>query len=114
MLVHALIMTTYPEIACSYEQFDDENQFKPIRLACTVSIEEVSAMYGQLSGVVTYHTQYTDMNGVAIKLVFGLGAEVAVNAIIGLQTFPKWKASINVGRDMFIMTLLNLSFASFM
>jgi hypothetical protein len=109
-LVHEWIMTTFPEIVCSYEQFDDENPFEPLRLACAVTIEDITATYGQLSGVVTYHTQYKDKHGVAIKLAFGLGAEVAVNAITGLPTLRKWQASIDIGKDMFVSTLLDLSF----
>ena len=54
--------------------------------------------------------QYKDKHGVAIKLAFGLGAEVAVNAIIGLPTLRKWQASIDIGRDTFVSTLLELSF----
>jgi hypothetical protein len=102
LLLHEWIMTTYPEIVCSYEQFDDENPFEPLRLACAVSIEDVTATYGQLTSIVTYHTQYKNKNGDAIKLSFGLGAEVAVNAIIGLPTLRKWGASIDIGRDTFI------------
>ena len=71
---------------------------------------EVTATYGQLTGVVTYHTQYKDTKGDSIKLSFGLGAEVAVNAIIGLPTLRKWQTSIDIGKDMFVSTLLNLSF----
>ena len=110
LLLHEWIMTTYPEIVCSYEQFDDENPFEPLRLACAVSIEDVTATYGQLTSIVTYHTQYKNKDGDAIKLSFGLGAEVAVNAIIGLPTLRKWGASIDIGKDTFITTLLDLSF----
>lgn len=109
-LVHEWIMTTFPEIVCSYEQFDDENPFEPLRLVCAVSIEDITATYGQLTGVVTYHTQYKDKHGVAIKLAFGLGAEAAVNAIIGNPTLRKWQASIDIGRDEFVTALLELSF----
>ena len=111
--VHKWIMTTYPEIVCSFEQFDDENPFEPLSLACAVSIEEITASYGRLTSVVTYHTQYNDKNGVNMKLAFGLGAEVAVNAIIGLPTLRKWKSSIDIGNNMFISALLGLSFPLF-
>lgn len=72
-----------------------------------MSIEDVTATYGQLTGIVTYHTQYTDANGTAIKLS---GAEVAVNAIISLPTLRNWQASIDIGKDMFVSTSLNLAF----
>jgi len=46
LLVHEWIMTTYPKIVCSYEQFDDENPLEPLQLACAVSIEDITATYG--------------------------------------------------------------------
>ena len=113
LLMHEWIMTTYPGIVCSYEKFDDENPFEPLSLACAVSIEDLTATYGQLTSVVTYHTQYRDEKGASIKLSFGLGAEVAVNAIIGLPTLRKWKASIDIGNDNFVSKLLDLSFPLF-
>ena len=113
LLMHEWIMTTNPGIVCSYEKFDDENPFEPLSLACAVSIEDITATYGQLTSVVTYHTQYRDKNGVSIKLAFGLGAEVAVNAIIGLPTLRKWKASIDIGNNNFISSLLDLFFPLF-
>ena len=108
--VHKYIMTEHPEIVCSYEQFDDENPFEPLSLACAVSMENITATYGKLTSVVTYHTQYKDKNGIPVKLAFGLGAEVAVNAIIGLPTLKKWKATIDVGNDEFVSKLLDLAF----
>ena len=36
-LVHEWIMTTFREIVCSYEQFDNENLFEPLRLASVCS-----------------------------------------------------------------------------
>jgi len=56
LLVHQWIITKHPYIVSSYEQFDDENQFDPLSLSCAVTMDEISATYGKLTAVVTYHT----------------------------------------------------------
>jgi len=71
-------------------------------------MENLTAMYSKLTNVVTYHTQYKVTSVVPLKLAFGLGAEVVVNAIIGLPTLKKWKATIDVGNDEFVSKLLDL------
>jgi len=108
--VHEYIMTEHPEIVRSYEQFEHENLFEPLSLACAVSMENIIATYDKLISIVTYHTQYKDTSGIPLKLAFGLGAEVAVNAIIGLPTLKKWKATIDVGNDEFVSKPLDLAF----
>jgi len=110
VLVHQWIMTKDPYIVCIYEQYNDENPFDPLSLSCAVTMDNVSAMYGKLTAVVTYHTQYTDTDGTPITLAFGLGASVAVNAIVGLPTIRKWKACIDVGQDIVNSKLMNLIF----
>ena len=77
---------------------------------CIINEIYVTYTYGQLTGIVTYHTQYVDTQGHAITLSFQLGAEVAVNAIIGLPTLRKWPGLIDIGKNFFISTSLNLSF----
>ena len=110
LLVHQWIMTKHPYIVSSYEQFDDENPFDPLSLSCAVTMDEISATYGKLTAVVTYHTQYKDLEGNPITLSFGLGASVAVNAIVGLPTIRKWKACIDIGMDVVNCKLMNLIF----
>ena len=56
LLVHQWIITKHLYIVSSYEQFDDENPFDPLSLSCAVTMDEVSATYGKLTAVVTYHT----------------------------------------------------------
>jgi len=110
LLVHQWIMTKHLYIVCSYEQYNDEDLFDSLSLSCAVTMDEVSATYGKLTEVVTYHTQYTDTDGTPITLAFGLGTSIAVNTIIGLPTIRKWKACIDVGQDIVNSKLMNLIF----
>ena len=110
LLVHQWIMTKHPYIVCSYEQYNNENPFDPLSLSCAVTMDKVSATYGKLTAVVTYHTQYTDTDGTPITLAFELGTSVAVNAIVSLPTIRKRKACIDIGQNIVNSKLMNLIF----
>ena len=61
--------------------------------------------------MVTYHTRYASTDGKQVSLSFGLGNEVAVNAIVGKPTLKAWKGCIDFSNDMFTSEVLRLSFA---
>ena len=85
--VHKWVITTYLYIVKNYIQFDDNDKFEPLGLNCAVNdVKDVENNAGKLNTIVTYYTRYTSVNKLPILLSFGLGKEVAVNAIIGKST----------------------------
>jgi len=94
--VHHWIITNYPAVVEEYIQFDDENPFDPIQLECAVDDAHLMAdnSVGKLTALVRYKTRYTDEHGTQLTLSFGLGSDVAVNAIIGIPTLKTWGCSI--------------------
>ena len=59
---------------------------------------------GKLTAMVTYYTRYRSIDKISILLLFGLGKEVAVNAIIGKPTIDEWKGCVDFTRDIFTRT----------
>ena len=84
LLLYQWIITTYPSIVLSYEQFDDISAFCPLGLDCAVTSADANKVENKLTAVVTYKTRCTDNYGKHITLSFGLGKAIKVNAIIGL------------------------------
>ena len=84
-------MTEYPEIGDIYECFDDNKPFRPITLDCAIPSSDTEKEAWKLMAVVIYKTRYEYSDGKMVKLSFGLGDEIAVNAIIGLHIFKNGK-----------------------
>lgn len=95
--VHQWIITTYPDIVEEYIQYDDANPFQPIMLECAV--EDAKRMMedtgGKLTAIVRYKTRYVDSEGQPVTLAFGLGKDVAVNAVVGIPTLKHWGCAIS-------------------
>ena len=72
LTLHQWIMTTYPAIVDSYEQFDDVTPFQPIGLDCDVPSVDTNAIANQLTAVAAYKTHYRDENGAPVTLSFGV------------------------------------------
>ena len=69
----------------SFEKFDDSNPFEPIILEGTLNIDSAKEFEaGKRTSTVTYNTRYTGSNGEPVRITFGIGATISVNAIIGL------------------------------
>ena len=79
-------MIGYPEIVHSCERYDDALPFQPITLDCAVPSSVAEKDSCKLSVVVTYKTRYAYKSGKMVTLAFGLGNDIAVNAIIDLPT----------------------------
>ena len=61
--------------------------------------------------MVTYYTRYTTIDNIPILLSFGLGKEVAVNAIIDKPKLKEWKGCIEFERYLFSCGELRMPFA---
>ena len=110
LTLHQWIITTYPAIVASYEQFDDASPFQPIGFDCAVPSADASSISNQLTAVVTYKTRYVDTAGTPVELSFGLGKAIKVNAIIGLPTFKKWKLILDLDANRATSKILGVYF----
>ena len=100
--VHKWEITTYTYIVKNYIQFDDKDKFEPLGLNCAVKdIKDVGNNVGKLTTIVTYYTRHTSVNNLPILFSFGLGNEVAVNAIIGKPMLKEWNGCVNFNNDTF-------------
>ena len=61
LVLHQWIITNYPAIVQSYEQFDDSTPFTPISLACAIPSAESEKNENKLTAVVTYKTRYLNV-----------------------------------------------------
>lgn len=106
--LHQYIITNFPEIVHSYEEYNGSNPFSPIILEGVTSTGDNSDFEtGKLTAIVTYYTRYT-VNGEALTISFGLGDSIAVNGIIGLPTLREWKMVLDIDEGIAYSKLLNL------
>jgi hypothetical protein len=74
--LHQYIITNYPKIVHSYEEYNRSNPFSPISLeGVTSNGDNLDFETGKLTAVVTYYTRYKH-NGKAVTISFGLGEGV--------------------------------------
>ena len=111
LLVHQYIITKYPELVDSYEEYSDENPFQPVLLDCAVEdLTPRDDAHGKLTAVVRYKSCYTDVNGDPILISFGLGKDVAVNAIVGIPFIKQWGLVLNFPKAQIESELTNVIF----
>jgi len=90
---HMMIQQKCPEIVHSFEEFDGEKPFDPIKLMGTISnISDYDACkHGMLSAVIRYFTPYQDSNGNRILLPVALGDSMSVDTIWGNTVINEWQ-----------------------
>jgi len=104
--IHHWIAATYPHIVHSWREFDDKDKFKPLSLNFAVADNNIEQdNTGKLTVLVSYYIRYKTIDGLPVCLSFGLGRDVAVNAIVG-----KWKDCTDFVNDIFTSDELRLSF----
>jgi hypothetical protein len=113
--VHQWIMTTYPDIVEEYIQFDDPNAFHPIhlRVATNAPDDSVKAsidQHGALTAIVRYRTAFSFGDSTPFILSFALGADVAVNAIMGLPDIKALGGVLDFNSNTFKCSNLNTTF----
>ena len=81
-------------------------------LNCAVEdIKTAESNAGKLTAMVTYFTRYMDISSWPVVISFGLGHDVAVNAIVGKPTLKSWKGCIDFSSDTFTSEELKLTFS---
>ena len=108
--LHQWIMTEYPEIVESYEEYTDANPFNPIALDCAVPVSNQDDNSNKLTAVVTYKTRYVDKSGKKLTISFGLGESISVNAILGLPTIKSLKLVLDIDGGRAISKVLDIYF----
>ena len=66
-------------------------------------------MHGELTALVRYHLRY-QLKGRPVVISFGLGADVAVNSIIGLPTLRQWGGLLDFCSNKFVAPAINTGF----
>ena len=110
--IHQWVITTHPEIFSSFIQYKKENLFDPITLNCEVEdYKKIKVTCGKLTDIIVHNKNYFHQNSTKIiKIEFGLGKEVAVNAIFDIPTLKERKASIIFGSNFLSSALLQTQF----
>ena len=95
---HRWIITTYPELVHSYEEFDDAHPFEAIKLVGAISdpANFTEEAHGKLTAIVRYHMPYTDRESSPTALCIALGADVAVNTILGWPTITDFHIALRL------------------
>jgi hypothetical protein len=109
LLFHHGVITTYPDLIHSFEQFNDANPFKPIKLigAFKNPADFDAATHGQLTAVVCYHLPYRIVpSGELPVLCIALRADVAVNTILGWPVIEDLEIELCIWKEMFYSTIL--------
>ena len=57
---HTHIQDTYPQCVVAFEQFDDANPFRPVKLGGAVTSPHDKSDHGRLTAVITYRTDITE------------------------------------------------------
>jgi hypothetical protein len=113
LLFHQWVITTYPELVHSFEQFDDSNPFEAIKLVGALKdpAEFDVATHGQLTAVVRYHLPYlTIPDESTAVLCLALGADVSVNTILGWPAIEDLGIDLRLKSESFFSTTFHRSF----
>ena len=84
-------MSEYPEVVHLYEEFNNANPFKPIKLAGTIRYPSsmTQDILGELTAIIQYHMPFTCADGTPCIIAFALSESVNVNTIIGRPTISQ-------------------------
>jgi hypothetical protein len=109
---HQWVITTYPELVHSYEQFDDSNPFEPIKLIGAIKdpADYNEDDHGKLTAVVRYHLPYSDPDSNSVALCIALGNDVSVNTILGWAAIEDLGIELRISGKTFYSTTLNCYF----
>ena len=111
LLVHQWLVTKYPDIADSYEQFDDANPFRPNILARALDNDDTENFVPwNITAIFTYKTCYTKVDGTPVKFNFGVGSSVYVNAIVGLPSLTDCKMILDFNESKSYSKAIYISF----
>ena len=98
---HTHIRNTYPHCVVSFEQFDDENPFRPVKLGGAITSNFDEADHGRLTAVITYRTDIVNrLTGELMTIKFALGADVSVNSLFGAPTLRDLEAIVDIGKSI--------------
>jgi hypothetical protein len=112
LLFHQWVISTYPDLVHSFEQFDDANPFEAIKLLGAVqdpaSFDEEA--HGRLTAMVRYRMPYTDSASHPTVLCIALGADVSVNTILGWPAIEDLGITLCLKTKSFFSSTLNHTF----
>jgi hypothetical protein len=107
------VITSFPELVHSFEQFDDSNPFEAIKLVGALKdpADFDVATYGRLTAVIRYHLPYVTIpDGSAAVLCIALGDDVSVNTILGWPAIEDLGIDLRLKSEQFFSTTFHRSF----
>ena len=112
-LFHWYLMSEYPEVVHSYEEFNDANPFEPIKLAGAIRdpANLTADICGELTAVIHYFTPFYCSDGSPCVIAFTLSDSVNVNTILGWPTIAHLGMNLLVTDNAIHSTVLNHSFS---
>ena len=97
-------------LVAEYIQYDNSVPFQPLQLSYAVTdVEQRESMHEKLTDLVQYYLRY-QLKGRPVVISFGLGANVAVNSIIGLPTLRQWGGLLEFCSNKFVAPAINTGF----
>ena len=101
-----------PEIVHSFELFDGDKPFGPIKLMGAISsITSYNAeKHDTLSTVIRYFTPYHDSSGKDLLLCIALGDSMSVNTILGMTIITEWRLALEFEPKIICSIILRESF----
>ena len=113
---HKQLCERRPDLVHSFEEFDGDNPFEPIKLegAITHPSAYEEKRHGALSAVVGYHSPFTKKGASEQFLVcVALGVDMAVNTIFGLPFITDLSLELRLLDARFLAHALQQSFRVF-
>ena len=109
---HLMIREKYPHLVHSFEVFDGNNPFDPIKLLGAIgSVSDYDReKHGMLSAVIRYFTPYRNANNQPLLLPVALGEAMAVNTILGNTLIREWKLVLDYDSPPIKSTILKETF----
>ena len=106
------VMSKYPEVVHSYEEFNDANPFEPIKLAGAIHDPSniMQDICGELMAVVHYHTLFSCTDGTPCVIAFALSESVNVNTIIGWPTIRQLGMNLLITDNVIHSTIIQQKF----
>ena len=115
LMYHQNIMEKHPHLVASYDKFDGDNPFDPIKLCDAISDPSAydEDTHGSLLAVFTYKTPFVNtITNKAISISFALGNDISVDTVIGIPTIDEYEIEMRFQPEQYLTSrILERSFS---
>ena len=105
---HLWFFLHHPTYVHSFELFNDENPFTPLKLHGAIAdpAHYTSDLHGSLNAVIRYFVRPQPTSSSPHLITIALGSDVQVNSILGWPTAQTFGLNLLVSQDLFESTIL--------